>query len=58
MNIYEMFGRMSEEKQANVEAFLETLELLKNLQMGKHSLDEIKVEQNGWNFKPKSGAAD
>lgn len=51
MNIYEMYGRQSEQYQDNIDAFLDTLQLLRDLKEGKYTLEQIVVEQKGWHFE-------
>lgn len=52
MNIYEMFGRMAEEKQGDFEFMKGTMELLRQLKSGAVTLDQLELSEKGWNVNP------
>ena len=58
MNIYEMFGRMAEEKQADFEFLKGTMELLRNLKSGAIALDQLDLNDKGWNVNPPAAPND
>ena len=48
MNIYEMYGRLSEKKLALDDAYKMTLELLRQLKSGEVDAHTLVVEETGW----------
>ena len=48
MNIYEMHGRQSEQLQEALEAFRKTLQLMRELQAGTLTLDQVRVSEQSW----------
>ena len=52
MNIYEMFGKQSEELQDVVDKFYATLNLLRKLKSGEIALERLTINEKGWDVAP------
>lgn len=52
MNIYELYGRLAEGNQANIETFQKTLTLLRDLKAGDIDLKQLTVTNSGWTVNP------
>ena len=50
--IYEMYGRLVEEKQQIGNAYVTTLNMLRQLKAGGFSLDQLEVFADGWTVHP------
>lgn len=48
MNIYERLGKTIEERDAETEAHIRTLHLLRRLQRGDLALGDVYMTDNGW----------
>ena len=48
MTIYEMYGRLMEERQTEHEAHLRTIGVLRDLKEGRLALERVHVTETGW----------
>lgn len=60
MNIYELYGRLMEERQSEHAAHLRTLELLRQVKRGEIALERVLVKQDGtgWRVLPEGQKED
>ena len=48
MTIYELYGRLMEERQIEHEAHLKTIDLLARIKAGKVSIDQVVLTPDSW----------
>lgn len=53
MNIYELHGRLVEEKTKLGEGLLQTLQLLKNIKEGCVDIQDVTIDDTGWRVEKK-----
>ena len=51
MDIYERYGRKTEQLERAIEKHLQTIGLLKSLKSGELTLDDVEVRDDGWEIK-------
>ena len=51
-DIYAMYGRLMEERQAEHEAHLRTIDLLAQLKAGRVMLEQVEITGDGWRVSP------
>lgn len=53
MNIYELYGRQTEQLEQLAEGYRQTLELLRNIKDKKVSIKDVELSDSGWKLKEK-----
>ena len=54
MNIYELYGKQTEQLEQLSEGFIKTLELLRDIKDKKVNIKNVELSDGGWEIKDRS----